>query len=62
MKSRVLSILSGLPVVVKDFKAIDIQDTNDSVSPVDCGVIVLDLNNVIDASNDPTKKAFVYGL
>lgn len=52
----------SLPVVVKDFKAIDIQDTNDGVFPMDCGVIGLDLNNIIDAGDDPTKEAFVYCL
>lgn len=60
--NRVLSILPSLPVVVKDFKAVDIQYTNNSVFPMDRGVIVLDLDNVIDASYNPTKKAFVYCL
>lgn len=60
--NRVLSILPSLPVVVKDFKAVDIQYTNNSVFPMNRGVIVLDLNDVIDASYNPTKKTFVYCL
>lgn len=60
--NRVLSILSSLPVVFKDFKAVDIQYTNNSVFPMDRGVIVLDLDDVIDASYNPTKKTFVYCL
>lgn len=60
--NRVLSILPSLPVVVKDFKAVDIQYANNSVFPMDRGVIVLDLDDVIDASYNPTKKAFVYCL
>ena len=36
--NRVFSIFSGLPVVVEDFKAIDIQDTNNSVLAMDGGV------------------------
>ena len=62
INNRVFSILFGLPVVVEDFKAVDIQDTNNSVLPVDGGVRVLDLNNIIDARNNPTKKALIYGL
>lgn len=60
--NRVLSILPSLPVVFKDFKAVDIQYTNNSVFPMDRGVIVLDLDDVIDASYNPTKKTFVYCL
>lgn len=60
--NRVLSVLPSLPVVVKDFKAVDIQYTNNSVFPMNRGVIVLDLNDVIDASYYPTKKTFVYCL
>lgn len=62
INNRVLSLLSSLPVIVKDFKAIDIQDTDNSVFPMDGGIIVLDLDNIIDASNNPTKKAFIYCL
>lgn len=60
--NRVFSIFSGLPVVVEDFKAIDIQDTNNSVLAMDGGVWVLDRNNIIDAGDNPTEKALVYGL
>lgn len=60
--NKVLSILPSLPVVFKDFKAVDIQYTNNSVFPMDRGVIVLDLDDVIDASYNPTKKTFVYCL
>lgn len=60
--NRVLSILPSLPIVFKDFKAVDIQYTNNSVFPMDRGVIVLDLDDVIDASYNPTKKTFVYCL
>ena len=60
--NTVFSICSSLPVVVEDFKAIDLQDTNNSVLPMDGGVWVLDLNNIIDAGNNPTEKALVYGL
>lgn len=60
--NRVLSILPSLPVVFKDFKAVDIQYTNNSVFPMDRGVIVLDFDDVIDASYNPTKKTFVYCL
>lgn len=62
INNRVFSTLSGLPVVVEDFKAVDIQDTYNRVLPVDGGVRVLDLNNIIDARNNPTKKALIYGL
>lgn len=60
--NRVLGIFSSLPVVVEDFKAIDIQDTNNSVLAMDGGVWVLDRNNIIDAGDNPTEKALVYGL
>lgn len=50
------------PVIVKYFKAVDIQDANDCVFPMYCSVIVLHFNHIIDVCHNPTKEALVYSL
>lgn len=52
----------GLPIGVEDFKAIDVQDTDDGVLPVDSGIIIFDRNDLVDAGHDPAEKPLVDGL
>lgn len=50
------------PVVLKDLKAIDVQNSNDRVFPMNPGIIVFHLNDIIDSSNNPTEKPLINGL
>lgn len=50
------------PVILKDLKPIDVQDSNDCVLPMNPGVIVFNLNDIIDSSHNPTEKPLINGL
>lgn len=47
------------PVVVKDFKAVDIQDADDGVFPMKQWVVVFYFNDTVDAANDPAEKSLI---
>lgn len=50
------------PVVLENLKSIDVQNPDDSVFPVDFGVIVPHLNDVINATHNPAEQALIHGL
>lgn len=50
------------PVVLENLKSIDVQNPDDSVFPVDFGIIVPHLNDVINATHNPAEQALIHGL
>lgn len=52
----------GIPVAVEDLKAIDIEDADDGVLAVKPGVVVLHLDDGVDAAHDPAEQPLVDGL
>lgn len=55
-------ILSFEPVVLENLKAIDVQHPDDGVLPVDSGIVVFHLNDVIDPPHNPAEQALIHGL
>lgn len=54
--------VSFKPVVLENLKTIDVQHPDDCVLPVDSGVIVFHLNDVIDSSHNPAEQTLIHGL
>lgn len=52
----------GSPVIVKYLKAINIQDPNDCVLAMHCGVVVLHLDDIVDVCHNPAEETLVNGL
>lgn len=52
----------GSPVIVKYLKAIDVQDPNDCVLAMHCGVVVLHLDDIVDVCHNPAEETLVNGL
>lgn len=50
------------PVVVKDLKAVDVQHADDRVLAMKQWVVVLHLDNAVDAAHDPAEEALVESL
>lgn len=60
--TQVEYLLSFKPVVLEDLKTIDVQHPDDRVLPVDSGVVVPHLDDVIDPSHNPAEQTLVHGL
>lgn len=54
--------VSSKPVILENLKTIDVQHADNCVLPVDSGIIVFQLNDVIDPSHNPAEQALVHGL
>lgn len=50
------------PVVLKNLKTIDVQHPDNGVLPMDPGVVVFHLDDVIDPSHNPAEQTLVHGL
>lgn len=50
------------PVVLEYLKAVDVQHPDHRVLAVDPGVVVLHLDDVVDAAHDPAEQTLVHGL
>lgn len=50
------------PVVLEDLKAVDVQHPDHRVLAVHSGVVVLHLDDVVDAAHDPAEQTLVHGL
>lgn len=59
---RRLSAPRHPPVVVKDLKAVDIQHANDGVLAMKQRVVVFDLDDTVDAADDPAEQSFIQSL
>lgn len=51
-----------LPVVLKDFEAVDVQHADHRVFTVNIGVVVFHFNNVVNSSHNPTEETFINSL
>jgi len=51
-----------IPVVVEDFKAIDIEDTDDRVFPGEFHTRRLGVDGLVDSLDDPSKHPVIYRL
>lgn len=60
--TQVEYLLSFKPVVLEDLKTIDVQHPDYRVLPVDSGVVVPHLDDVIDPSHNPAEQTLVHGL
>lgn len=54
--------VSSKPVVLENLKTVDVQHPDDGVLPMDSGIVVLHLDDVIDSSHNPAEQALVHGL
>lgn len=50
------------PVVLENLKAVDVQHPDHRVLAVHYGVVVLHLDDVVDAAHDPAEQTLVHGL
>lgn len=60
MRMRCILIFA-LPIVIKYFKAVDIQHTDDSFLPMILHC-TLDFNGAVYLADDPSEETFIHGL
>lgn len=62
LRAQCWPLEGGSPVIVKYLEAIDIQDPNDCVLAMHCGVVVLHLDDIVDVCHNPAEETLVNGL
>lgn len=54
--------VSFKPVVLENLKTVDVQHPDNCVLPMDSGIVVFHLNDVIDPSHNPAEQTLIHGL